>query len=81
MKRVQPRLRGTGAGPTCDKDAASGNKEEEFVVVGGAVAGADRQTVVLLGQTFVWPTIDWGTSGKSAQLRPHCMQLIIVLPL
>lgn len=43
MKRVQPRLRGTGAGPTCDKDAASGNKEEEFVVGGGGCCRG-RQT-------------------------------------
>lgn len=47
-----------GGGRTCNTDVGSGNKEEEF-------GQTDRQTgwcksIVLLGQTFVWPTIDWG---------------------
>lgn len=44
---------------------------------GRTLASSHRQTgwcrsIVLSGQTFVWHTIDWGTSGKSAQLRLRC---------
>lgn len=60
-----------------EKHVLSGNVEEESGTVAGRQAGWCK-SVVLSEQTFVWPTIDWGTSGKSAVLHAtyHCPPLV-----